>query len=1189
MGREGRSTVRPYAFLALGLLIGLGSWTFLLVRRPDLPAGFFPRAWVLFLLFSLLIKGLGSRVVPRQTHSLVGIVDLAAILLFGPLGGAWVAASGSLLFQIARAAMEALRSRRGGPFPSPVILAGNILFDSGLKALMALAGGWLYLQVGGGVPHPPLQASIAWPALVLFMVWFLLDHLGWGAVEAVLGGWVAVREWFAAVHVPSFLIELIPLPQSLLVAVFYQQKDPLAFALLAGALIGTSIAIHLLVTFALQQRRSVRELQVLNQIARAVATAELSVERLCELIYEQASHIVDTSTFHLGLFDGDRFTLQVWVRQGVRQDPLTVALPSGEGIIGWMRQSKQPLLVRDFSREMDRLPARPRYLNEDPPRSAVFVPLIASGEVIGSLSIQSSRPATFSEQHLRTLSFIADQAAIAIEKARLYQAARERAAELERIAADSARLYSQVREERDRLELLYNVTRDLTQRLDLDDLLQRLVQRTVESFHAQDGAILLLGTRREPPRAISTEPQSQANLTAILERGLAGWVIQQRQPALVPDTRQDPRWLPTEREIGSAIAVPILHRETVLGAITLIHSQPGFFSSADPTLLMAMAEQSAVALEAARLYEAQRRWAIQLETVPQVMRSILSILDLDDLLGELVNLVREQFGYSHAHIFTLDPSGEEAIFRASTDPDSPFWEARGRRVSLGEGLVGWVAQHGEPTMVGDVYQDPRWLPDQTDVRSEVAVPLKVAGEVVGVLDVQSGEADAFDEEDEFILNTLADQIAVALETARLYAAEQEEAWVLNALLQVAQNVAQARDLDEMLEVVVRLVPLLVGVEHCALFLREREGQAFVPMHGYGSHWETLKGMRFDPHDVPAFEQAVGQAGPVAIVGSADPGEVPPSLREGLGGGSIWLFPLIAGGEVPSILALGLGRAGTHLTSRQQTILAGITNQAGIAIEEARLRREAAERQRLEQELAVAREIQRRLLPECCPDFPGWSLGVSWEAARQVGGDFYDFIQLPHGRLGIVIADVLDKGVPAALFMVLSRSLVRASAVSHASPAEALRRVNRLLIEDTRAEMFVSVFYGVIDLETGEMRYASAGHNPPLLVRQDGQAQSLEAPGIILGVIEDAPLKERSVQLEVGDTLVLYTDGVTETINLAEEEFGVERLAQVIAAHRSEEVGEIQRQVLAALKEFDQGQPPFDDLTLMVVRRQVPSS
>lgn len=1163
----------------------------LLAQRSDLPAGFLNVRWLPFVLFSLLMKGPpGCGFIPRQTRSLVGIADVAAILLFGPAGGAWVASSASLLYQVECALAARLGSSGEGRSRSLPLLAADALFEAGLKVWLALAAGWLYALAGGPTPLQRIELTLIWPVGLLFSAWFLLDNAGWAGAEAFLTGWRSLRGWLKDVLSSSLLIELAPLPLSLVVVIIYHdylEKDPLFTALVGIGLIGTSYVVQLLVASMEKQRRVVRELALLNQVAQAIVQAELSVEGLAELIYEQACRVVDAPTFYLGLFERDLFDVKLFVREGVRQDSSALAISPDEGVAGWVRQSGRPLLVGDFSKQD--LPTQPVPLSGRPSLSAIYVPLMAGSQVIGTLSIQHPQPNAFSQGDLRILSFIAGQAAIAIEKARLFQAAQERAEELARIAQENADLYSQVREERDRLELLYKVTRDLTRELDLEELLHRLLQGAAESVRAEHGTILLLGARRESPRAISLQGEPDADVETLLEQGLAGWVVQEMEGALIPNVNQDPRWLPVKHPVGSAIAVPILHGETAWGAMTMTHSEEAFFTPADLSLLRAIAEQASVALEATHLYETQRRRAVQLQTVSEVMGNILSILDLDDLLAEVVHLVRERFGYGHVHIFTLDDAGEQVILSAGTDPQNPFWQARGGRLPLDEGLVGWVARQGEAAIVGDIRQDPRFLSDHADVLSEMAVPLRVSGEVVGVLDVQSEQMEAFDEEDEFILHTLADQIAMALESARLYAAEQEEAWVLNALLQVAQNIAGARDLDELLEVVVRLVPLLVGVERCVLLLRDWDEGVFEAIHGYGVQQEALDAMRFGPGEAPVLDRVAEQARPVALVARNEGGSLPAAMWDTLGGGTVWLFPLLTGGEVSSVLVLGLDLPGQHLGSRQHTILSGITHQAGIAIEEARLRGQAAEQQRLEQELDLAREIQKRLLPEQGPQLPGWSIEVAWQAARQVGGDFYDFISLPDGRLGIVIADVSDKGVPAALFMTLSRSLVRASAVSHVSPAEALERANRLLLEDTASEMFVSVFYGIIDPSTGELRYASAGHNPPLLCRgKEGPSEQLEAPGIILGIIEDVHLEERSVQMEAGDTLILYTDGVTEAINAEEEQFGEERLRTFTCAGRTQDLATLRRSLLAAVEEFCQGQPPFDDITLVLVRREPPA-
>jgi serine phosphatase RsbU (regulator of sigma subunit) len=188
-------------------------------------------------------------------------------------------------------------------------------------------------------------------------------------------------------------------------------------------------------------------------------------------------------------------------------------------------------------------------------------------------------------------------------------------------------------------------------------------------------------------------------------------------------------------------------------------------------------------------------------------------------------------------------------------------------------------------------------------------------------------------------------------------------------------------------------------------------------------------------------------------------------------------------------------------------------------------------------------------------------------------------------LGFVVADVSDKGIPAAMFMALSRSLVRAAALDGSSPSVALGRANRWITRDSESAMFVTLFYGILQPATGALRYACAGHNPPLLYRAaDGTVTELTTPGIALGVLEDVLLGEDEVTLEEGDILICYTDGVTEAINGAEEPFGVPRLIEVVEANHAASAPELVTAINGALLRFTE-RPPFDDLTLVVIKRE----
>jgi sigma-B regulation protein RsbU (phosphoserine phosphatase) len=277
------------------------------------------------------------------------------------------------------------------------------------------------------------------------------------------------------------------------------------------------------------------------------------------------------------------------------------------------------------------------------------------------------------------------------------------------------------------------------------------------------------------------------------------------------------------------------------------------------------------------------------------------------------------------------------------------------------------------------------------------------------------------------------------------------------------------------------------------------------------------------------------------------------------------------------------------TSRAMSILSGIAHQTAIAIENTRLVAELATRQRLEQELKVARDIQASFLPSCCPEVPGWEIGAFWRAARQVGGDFYDFIPLPRDHEALVIADVADKGVPAALFMALTRTLTRSATIgSHRMPAEVLVRLNEMILADARSDLFVTIFFADLS-PVGRVIFANAGHNPPLIVRAaTGEVEYLKPHGMALGVLPEVSLNNQQARLEDGDVLVLYTDGVTDALDARGHEFGLERLEKAIVKHRTKSADGIVAAIQDAVNKFVGDEPPFDDLTLVVAKRVVES-
>jgi serine phosphatase RsbU (regulator of sigma subunit)/putative methionine-R-sulfoxide reductase with GAF domain len=991
------------------LLVGGSGWLLLLLTpQPAVPLP----VLLLFGLVALLIDMLGFRWPPGDPHSLVGVILLAAALALGPPAGALIAAGEGLLFGLVLPFIYG--------FPRTCYtLVGRPVLRSGLRVLGILGGAALaHLLAAAGSVEP------AMPLLLASMI------LGYGALlqlgrigrEYLQGGWTGVQTWWHSVWRLAWSAELAPLPLAALIAAIYSDLGVGYFLLASVGLIATSAIVRRTRLRLQTQRRSVRELALLNEVSRAIIRSEQDVAALCELIYRETSKIVDTSSFHLGLFVGTSFTLLVRVQDRVRLPSLTVNLETGDGLIGWLRQTGRALLVEDFAKEMERLPARPRYQSEHPPRSGIYVPLIAGDTVIGSISIQSYRPAAFDANDLRLLSLIADQAAVAITRARAFAETRQRAR--------------------------------------------------------------------------------------------------------------------------------------------------------------------------------------QLQAIHQVSAHVTAILDLEELLPAVVRLIRRYFHYHPVHIFTTTTNSDIITFCASTaddDDTSDTAHMQTRLLRTGQGLVGSAVASGQPVLVGDVRSDARYIDDYSATRSELAVPLRVGEQILGVLDVQSAQPDDFDEDDLFVMRTLADQIAIAIDSANSYAAQQEEAWTLNALLQVSENIGQAATLDELLPTLVRLPPLLVGCDRCYCLLWEREEHCFKILAAYGlkrTQREQLLGQCIAMQAAPLLDRMQHDLVPVRLTNAQTQRAAFPQIIAVCGSGTLDLLPLLARASLIGVLIIDYDAPDRPAHPRHRALYDGAIGQIARALESVLLSNEAAEAERLEQELRVAREIQTSLLPAAPPRLPGWDIAADWRSARLVGGDFFDFWELPpkHKQsataaeptsLGLVIADVSDKGVPAAMFMALARSLVRAAALDGSPPPRALERANRWITRDSESGMFVTLFYARLETATGELCYTSAGHNPPLLYRPATRTfEELWTPGIALGVLEEVQLPAATVTLAPGDLLVCYTDGVTEAINEQTEPFAKSRLCELIVQHHATSADVLLTAITTAVARFTHGQEPFDDITLVVVKREV---
>lgn len=406
---------------------------------------------------------------------------------------------------------------------------------------------------------------------------------------------------------------------------------------------------------------------------------------------------------------------------------------------------------------------------------------------------------------------------------------------------------------------------------------------------------------------------------------------------------------------------------------------------------------------------------------------------------------------------------------------------------------------------------------------------------------------------------------------------------LNLLYHLSQTFNSSLDLDEVLNRVMDEVIAATGAERGFVMLREADGSLV---------FRVARGIDQKTIDEPQFQisrsvvEEVAREGQPILTSDAQKDSrfsQRQSVRD-LRLRSILCAPLKVKDTTSGVVYVDNQLRAGIFTQADLELISAIASSAAIAIENARLYRIAIEKGRMERELQVAREVQTSFIPRETPDIAGWDFAARWKPAREVSGDFYDFVSIGQ-QLGIVIADVSDKGMPAALFMALSRSIVRASVTSTRSPAEDIDRANRLLCADSTNSMFVTLFYAQLDPGTGELVYVNAGHNPPLLYRA-GQDELIELTrtGMALGLFDTFDFEQRAVRLDPADFILLYTDGVTEAMDARNRMFGEERLRRILLDHRQASAEDMAEAVERALTAFAGAAAPSDDITFVIARR-----
>jgi len=957
----------------------------------------------------------------------------------------------------------------------------------------------------------------------------------------------------------------------------FKQEELDLLERLAGVIAVSLIASHRLAVerFRLNQLNLVREVSA--QIANVLKVDELA-SRVTELI-QQTFHYYYVAFFTLR--EGStslRFRSSAMAPgAGKRKAKVALEVELGQGLIGQAAAEGERILVEDVSQD-------PRYRFTDrlpETRSEVILPLKIGDRVLGVLDIQSDQLRAFHPNDLLILGALADTIARAVE---------------------GARLYSDLRRRADQLALVAEVSKSVSSSLELNILMNNVAMLIHERFGYLDVHLFTVHLNRrliEYEAGSGTRSKDLEGHTLPLDEpeGIIPWVAREGKVVLANDVKKDKRYRASPllpENTRSELCVPLLYDEEVVGVLDIQSDKRNAFTEDDHLMFEAVADNIATAIHNADLYRSEQ-WRRQVaDGLREVAGLISADAGVDDVLEAILAELDRNLPVDISSIWLLE--NDDLYLAACHNCDEDLLEkALYDSPDAYERLMS--ALYSDKPLIRKP-SDPIWITGlvagfEQDY-SALAVPLHVGDQPYGVITLAHSTPGRYGHEAQAMTTTFASYAAVAIENARLYDSAQEQAYASAALLQVAQAVVSLNDVDEILETIIRILPILVGVQRAALYQWDSEKDVFHPSQQYGLGEEDEKVFwthSFAPGEFAFLDSCRGAMDLMACQldkGSGLPAwlSLDPNQDVNLGNPGAFLFavPIAVKDDLYGVMLIEEAAGGLRFRARRLEIITGIAQQAALAIQNDLLQKEMVVRERLETEVQLARQIQQTFIPESLPQFEDWELAARWKTARQVGGDFYDVFDLPDKRLGLFIADVADKGVPAALFMALTRTLVRAAVTELQSPAEAMKRVNDLLIPDTRQGMFVTAVYAVLDMDKNELTYVNAGHNPPLWVKRGGEVERLTRTAIALGVVTGEPVEQRTIKLESGDNLLLYTDGLTESFNTDGEFYGEGRLLEAIKSNHCSSASDLLDVVEKSLLNFVQDMPPADDLTMLVLRR-----
>ncbi len=559
-----------------------------------------------------------------------------------------------------------------------------------------------------------------------------------------------------------------------------------------------------------------------------------------------------------------------------------------------------------------------------------------------------------------------------------------------------------------------------------------------------------------------------------------------------------------------------------------------------------------------------------------------STLDLDTILKRVAEIIRRVIDYEIFAILLVNEKTQDLRFRFSIGHTPELVERT--RIKIGEGITGQAVLKREPIVENDVRRNEGYIAALPEVRSELAVPLIIKNRVIGVIDIEAPQPNYFTEEHARLLTVVASRIAIGIENARLYTRTSRQAKTLQLLNEISRELTAILNVDELLRRVGEILTRIIDYQMFSVLLVDPTGEKLV--HRFSIRFQESIHLK---HDIPIGQGLVGYAAqhkePVLVPDvSIDSRYIKlnPETKSELA------IPLIYKGKVLGVMDLEHTKRRFFNEDHMKTMTT-LAAQLAIAIENATLyERVMKQEQRLERDLALARELQFRLLPPCCPIIGNAELAAKFIPARAIGGDLYDFIEYSSTDpgcpkcIGIAVGDVSGKGAAAALYAALVSGFLRSHAAERPGAAEMLRLINASLAERHVDAQYVTMVYAIWRDEERLLQIVNSGLPRPILCRK-GKVEKVEAVGLPLGLFEKVEHEQLTFRGQTGDVFVFFSDGMVDATSRDGVLFGRHRVEQVVQNNWKKTADEIVSSIFQAIAEHTAGASQFDDQTVVVLK------